>query len=259
MSSSESLLPTTAIPAPFSNWVHAITDEVSELLAGGGGSSESLLGPAEAAGPGGPHDDEFNDGSIAAGWVPVLPGTPRGTWVEKYGRLNWIHDLSGGDARHALVRPYAMAVGDYIQTAVSISALNTGSAGLIVADGAVHGAGNQVIHAVNIPSFNNAATIAAASITNYGTSEGLATVFTGPTHNGFGGVIFLRLKLEATNTWGSYLSLDGMAWRAQTVSFGRTITPTHVGVFAKAGDTTSDIPRISAALHYFRVNEPAVY
>jgi hypothetical protein len=29
VSSSESLLPTTATPAPFSNWVHAITDEVS--------------------------------------------------------------------------------------------------------------------------------------------------------------------------------------------------------------------------------------
>lgn len=219
---------------------------------GGGGGSVGVdrrLNSANA--PGGADDDEFT-GTSLTGWTRVSDGSSPYSWAEGYDRA-LAYKTSAGTDKHldAQVKARTMSVGDYIETAVLPSYKIWDGLGLIMANGASYGAGTQAVAWV----FRGATDSAELNVridawTNYNTSGSNAGGITFA--DNMGGEIYIRLKYEAANTFGVYLSLDGKNWLTGTSSFSLTMTPTHVGIVAL--NWTPATSPVWFGWHYFRVN-----
>lgn len=208
---------------------------------GGGGWADTIVAPAT------PHadNDEFNDGAIAAAWATIDTGAGVATWTERGDVLSVLNP--GGDAAHnmhARVKPLAaLAVGDYIETAIRLAAVagNYPTLGLIFGDGATAGAGAQAAL-----MYQNGA-IQMASVTGYNavTHTG-ATATPGPVR--VMPWLYLRWIYQGANTWRSQWSPDGVTWLT-VGDIARTLTPTHGGIYSQ-GWTFG--PTFVGTFDYFR-------
>ena len=72
-------------------------------------------------------------------------------------------------------------------------------------------------------------------------------------YTGFNGRIYMRAGWTASNTFTAKLSIDGVTWSPFVLgSPSKTMTPTHVGIFALDWSSTSDS---LATVDYFRAYE----
>lgn len=219
---------------------------------GGGGDAEFMGRASTTAAPGGVHDDEFDDGEIDVAWTEAKTSGSTSIFTERYGQLVFRQRDNGTAGHlHALLKPLTLSPGDYVETAVKIHrrTANDMGLGLMMSDGATHGAGNQVVAWVftanlgRVQSWTNFTTAGS----NSGDVASTAGLPTGQ------GPLFIRLKYEAANTWGMYVSADGFEWHAFTSSFSRTLTPTHAGLVVVRW--TSGAPVLAwPRFYYFRVN-----
>lgn len=210
------------------------------VAAGGGGGGTAINDARWKTLTGQTSIDEFNDSSLDAAWVRV-DGT--GAAV---GNMDWTEDgdwLSGSnhggdstDKFHALVRPLSgaggsMSAGDAFITYCKLWApqgVNFAFAGIVLADGATFGSGNQVWGEVGA-SASGASNLQTFSWTGYntaGTSAGLLNQAY-PLAQG----LYVRIVMTAANTWRTDYSNDGVSWINGTATLSKTMTPTHVGFF----------------------------
>lgn len=177
-------------------------------------------------------NDEFRDGSIDVAW----------TRVDASGQSGYASIIEGGDSLslktslgsdgagpslHALMKPYALAVGEYIQTHIKSAGIvsNYPTVGLIVADGNTHGAGNQHV-AMYIPagSFYG---FSHAAFTGYNSRT---AGFVDSTADGRLNEFHLRLHRDTSDVWRMSTSPDGVQW-AEVSTHTHALTPTHVGLY----------------------------
>jgi hypothetical protein len=199
--------------------------------------------------------DTFDDGSIHANWT-LVRDEARSTWVEKYGALYAVRDTGVAGAGGADLEAYlhsgvgSISVGDYVECAFNHDR-NTSpyGVGLIMADGSTVGAGAQVISF----AYDNGANLAIRleAITNYNTAAGEGSqAFEYDSNEPH----YMRLKYEAANTWGLYLSSDGVGWKSVQTNFARTMTPTVAGIVVYHH---SNVMGTSARWYYFGKNVAA--
>lgn len=211
---------------------HDLHDHTGVPGVGGSGGNPQAHHWASAA-PGSPaaQDDEFDDGAIAGKWTRVYnSGTPKGAWVEQNGGLIWSMTAAGTAELDVLTQARTISVGHYVEAGFIIPPWNgittyVGCA-LGFADGAVFGAGAQVmagVHLLDIRTYRNMLN----SWSNYSSRGTDGTIYDG---GAAGTPIYYRVKYEAANTWGLYVSVDGKNWRTVQSNFARTLTPTHIFV-----------------------------
>ena len=199
----------------------------------GGGTVNAQAHHWASAAPGSPaaQNDEFDDTAIDAKWTRVHnSGTPKGTWAEQEGALIWSMTAGATADMDVYTQARTISVGHYVEAGFVIPPWNgittyVGAA-LGFADGAAHGAGAQVmggIHLLDIRTYRNMLN----SWSNYSTRGTDGTIFDG---GAAGTPIYYRVKYEAANTWGLYVSVDGKNWRTVQSNFARTLTPTHIFV-----------------------------
>lgn len=197
-----------------------------------------------------PQDDEFDALSLDPAWVRVDESGTAGrvTYTQAAGVLSVLN--TGGDASnrfHALLKPYALAVGEAIQCSVTVTGKQDAGTfpwtGLVVSDGATYGSGNQMLGSLFIDNTNR--TVSQRRWQNW--SSGVATSL-----NDFvsdRGVVHLRLLRDTGNVWRMSYSPDAVSWiTGSNLTFA--MTPTHIGLvsssFAFTGQTI-------ATYDYFRV------
>lgn len=230
----------------------AETTGLKWAAAGGGTGPETKERFDAGANPASPsaQDDEFEDSSIGAGLTRVYnSGTPKGSWSEGHGSIGWLQTATSATELDVYAQARTVSVGDYVEVGARI---NTGST---ITVGVALGFGNG---------------------TTFGTSNALSAFWhtTGvvnrfmmnpwPGHNSrgtdstifdrgqFGDRWYIRVKYEAANTWGLYVSPNGHQWYTVQSNFAYTMTPTHVhfGVSMVAGVAAPNFITID----YFRVN-----
>lgn len=191
--------------------------------------------------------DEFNDGVMHSDWVRVDHGglTAHATWTEAADVLSMYLSATCGTASyHAMMRPYALSAGQYVQIGMRIlSPGNYVLGGIIVANGVTAGSGAQINASGH--QLGNALSLRTltgynAQVSDVGNSAGMPWDMS---------LIHVRLKMPTANNWEMYVSPDGVSWRLWT-SAAYTLTPTHVGV----GFTTWSTANTGiASIEYFRV------
>lgn len=169
-------------------------------------------------------DDEFDDNSFT-GWT-LVGTTPTPTTVESNDKLSILHP--GGDAAARLyswMKSASLSNGDYVEVCFRSVYRddNFPIFGVIVADGATYGAGNQVV--AYFSSTEQKAYI--ASWTNYNTLGSFNDYSMRAI--GWASCLIIRLTMTASNTWKLQLSPDGVQYVDVHTGFSRTLTPSHVG------------------------------
>ena len=219
---------------------------------GGGGLADASRLWTPGSGVNATYSDEFDDASLDGAWtrVDASGGTGRATWTEVAGCLSLLQNgMSGSDASaelHGLVRPYALAVGEYIETRLSWAGkdANYPMAGLVISSGATHGAGTQVFGGMYRATA--AAVSQIAEWTNW-TTRGSYTDDNGP---GNSQSAHLRLKRTATNDYALYTSPDGVSWALLNTRTGVSFTPAYVGLACSLYGATT---QFAWSFAYFRV------
>lgn len=219
---------------------------------GGGGLADASRLWTPGSGVNATYSDEFDDASLDGAWtrVDASGGTGRATWTEVAGCLSLLQNgMSGSDASaelHGLVRPYALAVGEYIETRLSWAGkdANYPMAGLVISSGATHGAGTQVFGGMYRATA--AAVSQIAGWTNW-TTRGSYTDDNGP---GNSQSAHLRLKRTATNDYALYTSPDGVSWALLNTRTGVSFTPAYVGLVCSLYGATT---QFAWSFAYFRV------
>ena len=156
----------------------------------------------------------------------------------------------GSHKSNGLLKPFSgLTPPFYIETAITITGRNVGypMAGLIFADGATYGVGNQI----GVGFVGNMNTIGAYRWTNFNTRASYTELAMLP--YGQNGIIYIRFVYESANTYRVLHSLDGVVWIDMNGTLSFTITPTHFGLLETSHDN-SNYP-FSASYKYFRVRE----
>lgn len=211
--------------------------------ASGGGGSSTVRDRRWVAPGGSTTLDAFNDEALATSWVRVDgSGAAAGNvnWVEGGDALSV--ENNGGDssgAIHGLVRPLSTppAVGDAFVTCFRIfgkEATQHTMAGLVLADGATHGSGGQIV-GLSFVTTNSGQQNECRSITGWTTAaSGVGQIFTP-----FGIPTFQRLVYVAADTWRVDVSPDGVGWLKGTGTLTKALSPTHVGVLSSSWGTAT--------------------
>jgi len=193
------------------------------------------------------YDDEFDDGSID-GWTAVDVAGHENIWHEVSGLKGLsCHVTSGkGDQKitglvkssSGLTTPY------YIETAINIlgSSNTYNLAGLVFADGATMGSGNQLRLAWSAAEEKIEYTVNTGY--NHQISNANYSLHTGRQLNR----MYIRMAYTGVNAFSSYVSLDGISW-LKLADVTPTITPTHIGIMV-GGYYSSEY---LANFAYFRV------
>jgi hypothetical protein len=222
---------------------------------GGGASLTPSDGPfwAPWAGPGSPDaaNAEFT-GSQLAGMTRVAHGTPKGTWAEQYSVASFLLTATGGNPElDVFAQARTMSVGDYVEIGFqSFGRVNYLGAFVGFADGVTFN--NSGSHVVGAFLHNNGG--AYRTMLNiwdgYNTRTTDGTILDYTATLGF--IVAARVKYEAANTWGLYVSTDAANWYAVQTNYSKTMTPTHVlfGASMLFGPTAPGF----VDLQYFRVN-----
>jgi hypothetical protein len=208
-------------------------DQTWAVPSGGGGSSpvDLLYTPQSGVST----IDEFNDGSLDAGWgrVDESGTTARATWVEAGDALSLL--LTGSDSAghiHAQMRAVgtSLAAGDALVTSWhvinetgAVPAATTFPA-IIVADGNTSGAGSQIA-----ASLYSGAWQAIVPMTNY---QSLGTFTQSSMSFNSAHRLWLRLVKLASNVWRVDWSPNGSQWFVSANTITNTIVPTYIGIGA---------------------------
>lgn len=197
-------------------------------------------------------DAEFT-GSQLAGMTRVYnSGTPKGTWTEKFSTASYILTASGGNPElDVYAQARTMSVGDYVEIGFSHPTTGANFLGAFVgfADGTTFN--NSGSHVVGVFAHNSSGVYRFLMNIwdgyNTRTSDGtIADPYP------VGRIVAVRVKYESANTWGMYVSLDGVSWRTVQTNYAKTMTPTHV-VFG-ASMLTTPLTGQPINIEYFRVN-----
>lgn len=169
-------------------------------------------------------NDEFDDGSFT-GWT-IVEDTAPNLVVSEGGDCLLVHH-PGGDAAgemHGIVKAHALAVGDYVQAAFEGNgqSQNYNIAGVVISNGATFGAGTQQALYLSPQE--------AAVSWGDGTNWTAAVSSIANVQHQATGIIHLRLEYESSNNFKAWVSGDGAHWN-ELGTRGRTLTPSHVGVF----------------------------
>lgn len=195
-------------------------------------------------------DDEFDGAALDAAWSTV---TITGSLAAVTGNGRLSLKASGGAASDfqgilksigGLSSPVTLEIAG---TFLGDDQIGAGMLGVCFTDGTV---ASSNIFAVRL----------AGSGAQINTAEGTLTSIDSTTTalvNRGGSVIasriYLRVGWTAANTFTAKVSIDGVTWSSFTLgSVSKTMTPTHVGIFAMDWNSTADS---LAAVDYFRVNE----
>ncbi len=168
-------------------------------------------------------DDEFDDANFS-GWTTVQ-GTPNVTVTEAESLLSIQHPGGGSAAQfNAFMKADTVSVGDSIEMCFRTLGWdeNFMMVGLIMADGATYGSGEQMIFLISPQQ----SLVFMTNNSNYNSNNSNTTV---GIRFGGSGYVFLRLTMTATNTFKGEISCDGVTWMTMASGYSRTITPTHVG------------------------------
>ena len=221
---------------------------------GGGGSGAADANRLWTPGSGvnATYSDEFDDASLAGAWtrVDASGGTSRATWTEDADCLSLLQDgTSGSDAvgeLHGLVRAYALGVGEYIQTHMRWCgpSQNYPHAGLVVTDGATHGAGTQAFGGQFRATSADGPT--AGEWSSWTTRSAFADVTSTYMRDG----LHFRLARTASGTYVTSVSPDGVSWIPVITRTGVSLTPSYVGL---AGGLWGGTDRFCWSFAYFRV------
>ena len=221
---------------------------------GGGGSGAADANRLWTPGSGvnATYSDEFDDATLDTDWVRVdaSGGTGRAVWTEDADCLSLLQDgTSGSDAGgelHGLVRAYALGVGEYIQTHMRYAGIsqNYPHAGLVVTDGATHGAGSQAFGG----QFRATAadTITSGEWSSWTSRSAFADNSSPYMRDG----LHVRLTRTASGTYVTSVSPDGVSWLPILTRSGVSLTPSHVGLAAGLWGATD---RFCWSFAYFRV------
>lgn len=170
------------------------------------------------------------------------------TWTEAAGMLSLHHDGTDGTAEfHAVVK----SIGALSHPASFVTAItyhgaystNYNMCGIVLADGAVHGSGNQVVGIGFEASGTGGLSNQLRQLTGFDTSVDVAsgTIRSPKT-------LFLRIRWTAANTFYLDTSPDGINWIEEATN-SATFTPTHFGIAASTyGGSAEFIDRI----HFLR-------
>lgn len=182
--------------------------------------------------------DEFDDALLDPAWVRVdAAGTEaRVAWREGADVLSLRQfGTDPGGQLHALMRPIgaAMVPGDAFVTCATLFgpwATNYTMAGLILADGVVHGAGAQV-HTLNYISTTGNVISDTRQCTGYQSGTAAAALNYHSMNR-----LYWRIVMVTADTWRCDVSPDGVSWVIGT-AVTRAVTPTHVGFLASSWST----------------------
>jgi len=200
---------------------------------GGGGGGGSGAGKYQRIVIAGSVGDDFEDDAIDGDWLDVNNGLSGINWSEEYGKLHHWKSASAGWGNRDLtvkMRPAAIAVGDWIEVALSY-VMWTAWWGfcLVMADGATWNAGTQIVLWGHMSGGPGSAwhSVEMANYTNYnamGTRHGVI-----PAYFGQGEPAYYRLERSGASEFKSYFSPNGVTWVLfDTASL--SLTPTHVGL-----------------------------
>lgn len=194
----------------------------------------------------GVYDDEFDDENFS-GWTTVQDSSPTVTVAEGYDRLTLLHP--GGDSAaelHAFMKAVSPAANAMIEMCFRMSGRgqNYNQMGLIFANGASYGAGSQVLWGYSPQETSWVRHI----FTNYNSQSGGGVGISCQARM-VGGLMFLRFQYLGSNNWQGFASVDGLQWMNISGSFGRTLTPTHIGFWIT---TWGGVNPIQASIEYFR-------
>lgn len=198
-------------------------------------------------------DSEF-DGNDLSGWTRVYnSGAPKGTWTEEFGSANFILTTTGGSSElDVYAKARTMSVGDYVEIAYRHHTSQGASyLGAFVgfADGTTFN--NSGSHVVGAFLHHNG--VAYRHMLNIWDGYNTRTTDGTIVDRGTVGTYFAaRVKYEAANTWGLYISSDGSQWRTIQTNYAKTMTPTHVLL----GVSMLSSPNAGRGvdIQYFRVN-----
>lgn len=177
----------------------------------------------------GTYDDEFNDGSFS-GWTAVQDTSPTPTLTESNDILSILHP--GGDSAaelHAWVKSMTIATGHYIEACFRMGSKTQTYPlfGLVYADGATYGAGEQVCGYYSPAELSFAST----SHANYSSVNSSLGVWGWQPHEATSD-LFMRLSYPASNNWNLHVSIDGVTYfQISNGQYARTLTPSHAGFF----------------------------
>ena len=214
----------------------------------GGGTIERF---DVGAAPGSPDaaDDEFEDASIT-GWTRVHnAGTPKGSWSENHGSLSWRQTATGATELDVYAKARAISIGDYVEAGGRIFVDTNTTLGLFVgfSNGTVFGTSNAVGTFWHANSARNRFMLNPWPGHNTRGTDG--TPIFDRSHTGVRW--YVRVKYEAANSWGLYVSPDGHNWLSvQTLAY--TMTPTHVAFGMACLSTMA--PTNWVVFDYVRVN-----
>jgi hypothetical protein len=234
----------------------SISGTVVNVDIGGGGAgsgSARALGRASIfAAPGGSDDDEFDDETIDGSWTEVQRGADSNSYLEKYERLYYRHTDQAGGTRdlHVQLKSATIPTGTYIEAAYYWQQVNNflGPC-LIFADGTTFGSGEQIV----AWSHENVANSQRTRMNGFSNFNSIGADGTNIDLDGANQLHFVRLRYEAVNTWGLYVSRDGIEWSTVQTDYSKTLTPTHFGVGAVHFDQPAAIASWFSFL-YFRVD-----
>ena len=230
----------------------ATAPEWAAASGGGGGGPESIERFDAAAAPGSPNaaNDEFEDASIT-GWTRVHnSGTPKGTWSENYGALSWRQTATGATELDVYAKAHSPSVGDTVEVSGRIF-VKTASDTLGIFVGFTNGTTFGTSNAVGTFWHDNL-TLNRFMLNQWPGHNSRSTDGTILNGGSMGTRWYVRVKYEAANTWGLYISPTGDNWHTVQSNFAYTLTPTHIAVgVAMLGSVTAPS---WVVLDYVRVN-----
>ena len=239
--------------------VEAVLAELATGGGGGGGATAQQHYDAAAA-PGSPEaeNDEFDDGSIDVKWTRVYnSAAAKGTWQERDGGLIWTQTATGATELDVYAQARTISVGDYVEAAFSFPATNVALVGPYIgfSNGTTFGTSNAVgpdIHKRDVDSRDWGYRTMLNAFPGHNTRGSDGTIVDTQQF----GIYYIRVRYEAANTWGFYISENGIVWRTVQTNYSYTLTPTHVicGVHNFSNPAFSATNPATVRLEYFRVN-----
>jgi hypothetical protein len=228
------------------------TDETG---AGGSGGSSDWWHHDNAPASPNAANEEMNDGGVIGTLTRVSHGTPKGTWAEVAGGLEWTFTANGATDLDVFAVPLTLSVGDYLTIAYQSTPYWVNSKiGAFVgfSDGTTFGT-SDAVGAWSTPSAPFIHLLNDWANMNSRASDG--TVFQETMD--YGSRWGMRIKYEASNTWGIYSKPPGGGWRVIQTNYPRTLTPTHAlfGVAMNNNPTFSTTVPNVVRLECFRVND----
>jgi hypothetical protein len=217
---------------------------------GGGWSSQPERWDSSEA-PGSPEaqNDEFEDSSISGSWTRVYnSGAAKGSWAEDYGAISFHQTVTTGTELDVQAQARTVSVGDFVEVCGRLGGASGTVAGMALgfSNGTTYGTSNALsvfwhsLGATNRFMLNN--------WPGHNSRAGDGTILD---RGNTGDRWYVRVKYEAANTWGLYISFNGHQWHTIQSNYAYTMSPTHV-IFGMSA--LAQAPPNWMLFDYFRVN-----